>query len=44
MRRLSGKQSFYKITGGKYKEAAELETLVDSLHINTIRFWEKEMK
>ncbi len=26
------------------EETAELETLADSLHINAIRFWEKEMK
>ena len=26
------------------EETAELEQLADSLHINAIRFWEKEMK
>ena len=26
------------------EETAELEALADSLHVNAIRFWEKEMK
>lgn len=26
------------------EEAAELEKVVDSLEINAVRFWEKEMK
>ena len=33
-----------QLTGSRAEETAELERIEDSLKLNVIRFWEKEMK